>query len=144
MELYVMQHGEASPEQDDPARPLTPAGRATVQKVASWARYSGALLDRCVHSGKLRAQQSGKLRAQQSAELLAAALGSGQVEARDGLAPNDPVAAVADWLRELPDSAVAVVGHLPFVDRLTSLLIVGDEAAGVVMFRMGGLVKLAS
>jgi phosphohistidine phosphatase len=66
MELYVMQHGEASPEQDDPARPLTPAGPATVQKVASRARYSGALLDRCVHSGKLRAQQS--------AELLAATL----------------------------------------------------------------------
>jgi phosphohistidine phosphatase SixA len=37
-----------------------------VQKVASRARYSGALLDRCVHSGKLRAQQS--------AELLAATL----------------------------------------------------------------------
>jgi phosphohistidine phosphatase len=38
--------------------------------------------------------------------------------------------------------ALALVGHLPFLDRLASLLVAGDEDAQVVRFRMGGLVEL--
>jgi phosphohistidine phosphatase len=38
--------------------------------------------------------------------------------------------------------ALALVGHLPFLDRLASLLVAGNEEAQVVHFRMGGLVKL--
>ncbi len=37
---------------------------------------------------------------------------------------------------------MAIVGHLPFLDRFASLLVVGDPGAGVVAFRNGGLVKL--
>ena len=36
----------------------------------------------------------------------------------------------------------ALVGHMPFLGRLASLLVVGDEQAQVVGFQMGGLVKL--
>jgi len=31
-----------------------------------------------------------------------------------------------------------MIGHLPFLDRLASLLVVGDEEAQVVRLRMGG------
>ena len=41
----------------------------------------------------------------------------------------------------LPGS-IALVGHLPFLDRLASLLITDDENTHVIQFRMGGLVKL--
>jgi phosphohistidine phosphatase len=59
------------------------------------------------------------------------------------LAPNDEVAPTAQWLRTVTQhDAVAVIGHLPFLDRLASLLVAGDEEAHVVRFRMGGLVKL--
>jgi phosphohistidine phosphatase len=37
---------------------------------------------------------------------------------------------------------LALVGHLPFLDRLASLLVADNEEAQVVNFRMGGLVKL--
>ena len=40
------------------------------------------------------------------------------------------------------DAAVALVGHLPFLGHLVSRLVAGDEAAEVVAFRMGRLVKL--
>ena len=130
--LYLMQHGEAEPEQADPQRPLTPSGRAAVERVATRARRAGVRLDLCIHSGKSRAAQS--------AELLAAVMAA-QVEQRDGLAPNDPVGPTAAWLRDIAEP-VALVGHLPFLGKLASLLVAGNEGADSVRFTMGGLVCL--
>jgi len=136
MDLYLMQHGEATTEAENPDRPLTEAGRAAVRRVSARARAAGVQVSLCVHSGKLRAEET--------AWLLVTELGAeASVEARPGLAPNDPVAPVAEWVRELTGhGALALVSHLPFLDRITSLLVAGDEAAQVVAFRMGGLVKL--
>ncbi len=54
---------------------------------------------------------------------------------------------VADWLRTearaTAAGGLAVVGHLPFLDRLASVLVAGDEDAHVVRFRNAGLVALA-
>jgi phosphohistidine phosphatase len=136
MDLYLMQHGQATTDAENPERPLTAAGRAAVQRVAARARAAGVSVALSVHSGKLRAEQT--------AQLLVGEIGaSASVEARAGLAPNDPVAPTAQWLRGLTeDQALALVGHLPFLDRLASVLVAGDEDAQVVHFRMGGLVKL--
>jgi phosphohistidine phosphatase len=38
--------------------------------------------------------------------------------------------------------SIALVGHLPFLDKLASLLIVGNETAGVVAFQNACVVKL--
>jgi phosphohistidine phosphatase len=138
MDVYLMQHGEAMPEADDPARPLNPAGRAAVDQVVAQANSAGVVLDRIVHSGKLRAEQTAQL----LARLTTAGAGEA-VDSRAGLAPNDPVAPVAQWLGELAeDSSIALVGHLPFMDRLASLLVADREDAQVIRFQMGGLVKL--
>ena len=136
MDLYLMQHGEATTEAENPERPLTEAGRAAVQRVSVRARAVGVHVGLCVHSGKLRAEQTAQLF---TGELHAQA----DVSARDGLAPTDAVAPTAQWLRTTTEhDAVAVIGHLPFLDRLASLLVAGDEGVQVVRFRMGGLVKL--
>ena len=136
MDIYLMQHGEAAAEADDPARPLTDAGRAAVTRVAFRAQMAGVSIDRFLHSGKLRAEQT--------AQILASALGTASIEARDGLAPNDPVAPIADWLHDFTDaSSLALVGHLPFLDRLASLLVANDEDAYVVAFQNAALVALA-
>jgi phosphohistidine phosphatase SixA len=34
------------------------------------------------------------------------------------------------------------VGHLPFLEKLTSLFLCGDENARLVLFRYGGIVRL--
>ena len=134
MDCYLVQHGEAKPEQEDPARPLSDRGRRDVERVAQAAGRSGVSVAEIVHSGKLRAQQT--------ADLLAAALSPvGGVRAVAGLAPlDDPAAA-----RELLDQAAAprmIVGHLPHLSRLTSLLLVGDPTREIVSFRMGAIVCL--
>jgi phosphohistidine phosphatase len=135
MDLYLMQHGEATSEADDPARPLTVAGRTAVAQVAARAQTAGVRIDTCMHSGKLRAEQT--------ALVLADAVAGGRVESLDGLAPNDPIAPVVQWLGgRTRDQSVALVGHLPFLDRLASSLVAGDEDGQVISFQMGGLVKL--
>ncbi len=137
MDVYLMQHGVAVAEEVDPTRPLTADGRAAVDRVAERARRAGVRIDRCVHSGKVRAEQT--------ARILAEALGA-KIEQRTGLAPSDPVAPFADWIgqeaRSTPDAAIAVVGHLPFLDRLAALLVAGDERAQAVRFQNAGLVRL--
>jgi phosphohistidine phosphatase len=126
MDVYLMQHGEAAAEADDPARPLTEGGRAAVTRVAAKAQTAGVQIDRLLHSGKLRAEQTAQI-----------------LEARDGLAPDGATNPIARWLGgQSDDGSVAIIGHLPFLDRLASSLVAGDEEAHVISFQNAGLIKL--
>ena len=130
-----MQHGEALPADVDPDRPLAEVGRRNVLLVAAHAAARGVRVERIVHSGKLRAEQT--------AEILADALGCSVVEEVDGLNPNGDVRRAAHTLVDrMAEGSLAVVGHLPFLDRFASLLVAQEPEAQVVAFRNGGLVKL--
>jgi phosphohistidine phosphatase len=137
MDVYLLRHGEARAEQEDPERPLTEAGRAAVERVARRFAALDPQLNSISHSGILRARQT--------AEILAAQLRAAPpLQARDGLRPLDAVAPVADWLlAQASDAgALALVGHLPFLERLASRLVTGDEARHVLSLPAAGLVKL--
>jgi phosphohistidine phosphatase len=134
MRLYLVQHGDAVPEQLHPERPLSAAGRRDVEAVARLLASNGIRAQRVAHSGKLRAQQT--------AELLAAALAPGTVsETMTGLNPNDPVdpmaRSIAEWTSE-----VMLVGHLPFLGKLVARLVAGDERKPVAAFVPGTVVCL--
>jgi len=134
MRIYLVQHGEAVPAEVDPERPLSAAGEADVRRIAAVLRGSGIAVARVLHSGKRRAEQT--------AEVLAAALGPElKPEARAGLDPNDPTAGVAQEAAGWEQDTM-LVGHLPFMARLTSRLIAGREDSGVVAFRPGSVVCL--
>jgi phosphohistidine phosphatase len=134
MRLYLVQHGEALSADDDPARPLSEAGRRDVAALARFLEASGLGIQRVVHSGKLRAEET--------AAILAPALApAAAVESQAGLAPND---SVADFTRRAEDwhEDRLVVGHLPFMDRAVAYLVTGAEAPGVAAFRPGSIVCL--
>jgi phosphohistidine phosphatase len=132
MRLYLVQHGDAVPEEVDPARPLSETGRSDVAKVARFLAAGGVRVNQVLHSGKRRAEQT--------AEILGAALG-GTPEARPGLNPKDATGSVA---REAAawDQDVMLVGHLPFMAKLVSRLVTGRDDAGVVAFQPGTIVCL--
>jgi phosphohistidine phosphatase len=134
MELYLVQHGEAKPEAEDPERPLTERGAEAVRQTAAWAAQVGVRASQIRHSGKRRAEQTATL----LAERLDPANG---VIAVEGLKPNDDVRPVAEALHAEP-KPVMLVGHLPFLSRLASLLVVGNPDGGVIRFRQGGIVCL--
>ena len=58
MDLFLVQHGEARSEVEDPERSLTDRGEETVRKVAAWAARAGLRVGQIRHSGKRRAEQT--------------------------------------------------------------------------------------
>jgi phosphohistidine phosphatase len=132
MKLYLVQHGEAKSEAEDPQRSLTDQGRKEVEQVAHAANRLKLPLSKVYHSGKLRAKQT--------AEILANSLGS-PLEATLGLNPNDDVRDWADRVSRVNEDLL-IVGHLPFLEKLASLLITGDESLRPVLFRYGAMVCL--
>jgi len=135
MRLYLVQHGAAKNEAEDPGRHLTNAGRAAVERLAGFLVRSGLVVDRIEHSGKTRARET--------AEILAAHLRPLEgIKVVAGLAPNDPVEPVRARL-EAGTESVMLVGHLPFLARLASRLLGLPEDRQIVRFEMGGVVYLA-
>jgi phosphohistidine phosphatase len=135
MKLYLVQHGEAKPEAVDPSRGLSEKGQADVKKVAEFLKS----LELCVKG----VWHSGKTRADQTANVLAKSLASADGVVRQrGLAPLDPVEPVREELEQDTNLHYMIVGHLPFMEKLASLLVAGSEDADIVAFQMGGVVCL--
>jgi phosphohistidine phosphatase len=133
VQLYLVQHGQAKAEDEDPERPLTDRGADAVAQVARYAVGRLAVRPaRVVHSGKTRARQT--------AELWSGLL-NGEVEEGNGLAPNDDP---TRWMERLEAETrdLMLVGHLPHLARLAGLLLTGDSERAVIGFRQGGLVGL--
>lgn len=61
MELYLLQHGEATSKEVDARRPLTDRGREDVTRVGRTARAAGIRVAAIYHSGKLRAEQTAQI-----------------------------------------------------------------------------------
>ena len=134
MRIYLVQHGEAKRKEEDPARPLTEKGRSEVERVGRFLARIGVRVDRILHSGKLRAAQT--------AELMAKYVKSMEkIEAVDGL---DPLADPRIWAERLDKSEhdLMLVGHLPHLKRLVSLLLTGRDDLEIVRFRYAGVVCL--
>jgi len=134
MKLYLVQHAKAASKEADPQRPLTEEGRRDIQKVAAFIKPLDLCVDYLWHSGKTRAQQTAKI----LADVVEVRK---EMEAHDGLAPNDDVKALKDEVISKKQD-VMIVGHLPFLSKLASLLLTGHESSNIVAFRNGGIVCL--
>jgi phosphohistidine phosphatase len=132
MRLYLVQHGEAKAEKEDPDRSLTDRGTAEIQAVAEAAKRAGLKPTQMFHSGKRRAKQT--------AEMLAAALGC-PLEAAVGLKPNDDVQPWIDRIAK-ENKELMLVGHLPFLQKLAMRLVSGAEETPLVAFRYGAIICL--
>lgn len=132
MKLYLIQHGEAKSELEDPQRSLTPYGEKEVYKVANAARRLN------IHPFKI--YHSGKLRAKQTAEIIGRLLEI-PVEFSEGLNPLDDVKPWGEKISKEKEDLM-IVGHLPFLEKLASYLICGNENMRVVLFRYGAIICL--
>ncbi|MEW8693469.1 MAG: phosphohistidine phosphatase SixA [Candidatus Thiodiazotropha endolucinida] len=134
MKLYLQQHGEACSKEVDPNRPLTEQGRLDTDRIAAILKKAGVQVDRVIHSGKLRAVQT--------AERLCNTIAPGlALEASGSINPNDnPIA--FDQYKEDSEKDILVVGHLPFIAKLVSHLVIGDEDKTIVTFQPGSIVCL--
>jgi phosphohistidine phosphatase len=132
MKLYLVQHGEAKSEKEDPDRSLTDRGKAEIRAVAEAAKRAGLKPAQMFHSGKRRAQQT--------ADILASALRC-PLKATDGLEPNDDIQPWIDRIAAEKEDLI-LVGHLPFLQKLAIRLISGGEEIPLVAFRNGAIICL--
>jgi phosphohistidine phosphatase len=132
MRLHLVQHGEAVADAVDPRKPLSSEGARDVRALAGACRRFGLHVRDIVHSGKLRAEQT--------AEILGTTL-SIPTRSASGLDPLDPVKPLADECEEWTDDRI-VVGHLPFLARLATLLLADREDPPAVAFQRGGMISL--
>jgi phosphohistidine phosphatase len=132
MIIYLVQHAEATVEEEDPSRPLSGKGLSEIRKTGSYLSRLNLGVDKIFHSTKLRAKQT--------AEVLAGGLRASKgLSEADGLNPLDDPNIWAERLKDIPGD-VALVGHLPHLARLASLLLTESVQSEIVSFRMAGVV----
>ena len=135
MEIYLVQHGESKSETEDPERPLTEKGKEAVESVAGYVASLGVEVAQVIHSGRLRAKQTAELFAQ----YLSLPRG---VKEEKGLGPLDDPQEAKRLIGQV-GRPLMIVGHLPHLGRLASLLILGASDKEVIKFTMGGVVCLS-
>lgn len=134
MRLYLVQHGNAVDKSVDPDRPLTSRGAHDIEKVAACLSVHRLDVTSIWHSGKTRARQTAELMAKH-------ALPRAGTDDHPYLDPDDDPKSIAALLRKI-DSNLMIVGHLPFLSRLASLLLTGDRDGDLIHFVNGGVVCL--
>jgi phosphohistidine phosphatase len=134
MHVYLVQHGKAKSAEEDPNRGLSDEGRNEVMRVAEFLGDLRITVELIQHSGRLRAEETAHL----LAESIRCSSGPFHVQ---GLDPNDDPSMMANFLKVYTDD-VLIVGHLPHLERLTSLLLTGNPDCRTVSFRNGGVVCL--
>ncbi|HKJ83861.1 MAG TPA: phosphohistidine phosphatase SixA [Mariprofundaceae bacterium] len=134
MHLYLVQHGMAKSREEDPERGLTAQGSEDTVRVAGLlSLFSRPQPARILHSGKARARQT--------AELIGQQLRVDMVEAAPDLTPDADPQLWAARLDEM-DEELMLIGHLPHLERLASLLLCGDAERGMVRFSNAGVLCL--
>ena len=133
MALYLIQHGKSLSKDQDPDQGLSAEGIAESERMAKLAKDYDVAVSQIRHSVKTRARQT--------AEIFAAALSPKQgIQEVSGIKPLDDVAAYAAEIDPAED--IMLVGHLPFMERMTAFLITGSIDKPGFKFQNSGIVCL--
>lgn len=133
MFLYLVQHADAKNKADDPLRPLSEKG---VKDMIAMTSYLGKLkitVDEILYSTKLRARQT--------AELIAKKINSPHLLEVGNLDPMDNPDIWAEKINQ-ESRNLMLVGHLPHLEKLASLLLDHDSDNKIVSFQRGCIIKL--
>ena len=131
--IYLVHHADAVGPEVEPQRPLSIAGRQHAEQLASDVAARGAKPEAIWHSGKLRARQTAE-------PFLRLCNPLAEFSAIRGLQPTDP----PDWVRDLLSGEgreVMLVGHMPNLPRLLTLLVTGGESS-LLSFPLHGAIAL--
>ncbi|MBV9575839.1 MAG: phosphohistidine phosphatase SixA [Gammaproteobacteria bacterium] len=135
MKLYLARHGEYQVNDLMGGNPLNERGKAAITRIANFLQPLQIVVDAIFHSGKLRAEQT--------AEILSTGFVCQQVmQKKPGLNPLDSVLELAHDIHHWEQNDLLLVGHMPFMSRLTSQLILKKEDKEIVFFQPGTLVSL--
>jgi len=136
MKLYLIRHAQPKSQEEDPRRPLSESGRESMRRICEHVARLNLAIAEIWHSSKERARETAQILAE------ALALGPQSLKEHPGLGPSDEVGPIKDWLAD-ENADLALVGHLPFLSKLASLLLCSSEEADLINFTMGSIVCLS-
>lgn len=135
MRLYLMRHATPNPPSVDPEKSLSEVGINEAGKVAEFVSQNKVFKPQYIY-------HSGKARARQTAEIVAKAIGlMDELQKAGDLSPNDDPQIWAGQLKSYNDD-IALVGHLPFMARIVSLLLLGNASQPLIEFEPATMVCL--
>ncbi len=127
MKLYLVRHAEAKSHAEDPDRDLTEAGIHEANRLVEFLYESKRVNPEVIfHSDKVRAAETALIFAQRFNPPRG-------VQNADHLTPGADPSIWEDKLNSMFDD-IMLVSHLPFLSKLASLLITGDEATLIMNF----------
>jgi phosphohistidine phosphatase len=131
--IYLVHHADAVGPEVEPQRPLSAMGRLHAEALAGDVAARGVKPVVIWHSGKLRARQTAEPFVRRCNPLA-------EFSALRGLQPTDP----PEWIRDHvagEHREVMLVGHMPNLPRILSLLVSGSETP-LLAFPLHGVVAL--
>ncbi len=128
MKLYLVRHGSYTSMDVNISCPLSAEGKADISRLAAYFEKIELSVPAIHHSTKLRAQQTAKI--------LAEVLNKGEAELIEGLEPNDPTQPILKMINTQTEDLM-LVGHLPFLAKLSSQLLSIDEDTLLIDFQPG-------
>ncbi len=131
--IYLVHHADAVGPEVEPQRPLSIAGRNHAEQLAVAAAARGVKPVAIWHSGKLRAKQTAE-------PFLRLCNPLAEFSAIRGLQPTDPPGSIKDLVTG-EQREVMLVGHMPNLPRVLTLLVRGDESS-LLSFPLHGAIAL--
>jgi phosphohistidine phosphatase len=129
MKLYLAQHGDATPKAENPDRPLSPKGTADVENMAHFLSQTNTPVAGVMHSGKLRAKQTAEILAKQLVPNIS-------LQINENINPMDLPTVAAEEIDHWQDDTL-LVGHLPHLAKLATLLLTDHEEPAIITFTPG-------
>jgi phosphohistidine phosphatase len=133
MKLYLVQHGKALSKEDAAHRPLSMEGKKETRKIARFLKKRNIKTDFIWHSGKARAVET--------AQIISWVIEHEKISEREDLNPSDPVEKFREEVERL-NADLMIVGHLPFLQKLASLLLTKADHHSLISFKNSGVVCL--
>jgi len=133
MKLYLIQHGLSLSEEQDPQKPLSEEGKDETQKMGRFIKAEKICVASIWHSKKMRSIETVKI--------ITEYIEKTDINERVDLNPNDDVGKIKEELEAVRQD-IMIVGHLPFLQKLASLLLFENEENDSITFKNSGIICL--
>ena len=134
MKIYLARHGEYAIDVSKQLDVLSENGMKQISALATFLKPINLTISNIFHSEKNRAKQT--------AEILANGFQyANSPQARSDISPNSDVHVLTNEIQH-GEEDILVVGHMPFMGKLVSLLLAGNDHHTIIEFHPGTLVCL--
>lgn len=133
MRIYLIQHGMSLPEAEDPEKSLSLEGKNQTQRTAEFLESKRIKVDLIWNSPKKRAVQT--------AQIISEKISPQEIQERSDMNPLDPVDKFPEEIKSM-NRDIMLIGHLPFLQKLFSLLLTGSEENDYLSFKNSGIICL--